>query len=219
MRAFRALRLVVFAAALLLPATASARVTTIGIKAGLSVATLHGSLPTDGVVENGWKLGFGGGVSFGIPLAGGLSLQPEVGYVAKGTSLGNIDLTDSGGNVLGSAELLQTLGYLEVPVLARVSLPGGLLSPYVLAGPVLGIRVSQRIRVTGDLSYSTGVEYFRSWDLGVGAGAGFELGRGPVRGILEGRYTRGLTAAAEDVYSADARNGDILVSVGVALHR
>lgn len=215
----RAFRFVVLAAALLLPATASARVTTIGVKAGLSVSTLHGSLPTDGFVENGWKLGFGGGVSLGIPLAGGLSLQPELNYVAKGTSLGTLELTGPGGTIIGTVDLLETLGYLEAPVLARISLPGGLISPYLLAGPVLGIRVSQRLQFTGDASYSTGVDYFRSVDLGIGAGAGFELGRGPVRAILEGRYTRGLTPAAEDVYSGDARNGDILVSLGVALHR
>ena len=177
------------------------------------------AMPTDLAVANGWKLGFGGGLSFAIPLAAGLSVQSGLNYVAKGTSLGTVDLTDPGGSVVGPADVFMDLGYLEIPVLARVSLPGGLLSPYLMAGPVLGVRVSQRFRITGSVSVDAGVDYFRAVDLGVSAGAGFELGRGPVRAILEGRYTRGLTPAAEDIYSSDARNGDIFVSLGVALHR
>ena len=42
----------------------AARLTTIGLKGGLSVATFHGSLPTDPFVRNGSRLGAAGGVSF-----------------------------------------------------------------------------------------------------------------------------------------------------------
>ena len=219
MRALRTVLSAAFLAALLVPAAASAAVGVIGIRAGLSVATLHGALPTDVVLQNGWKLGFGGGILLSIPLAGGVSLQPELNYVTKGTSLGTVDLTDSTGTSFGTAEILTALAYLEVPVLARVSLPGGLVSPYLVAGPVLGIRVSQQLRIKGSVSFATDLQDFRAVDLGVAAGGGLELGRGPVRAIVEGRYTRGLTPAAEDSFSSDARNGSILISMGVALHR
>ena len=50
-------------------------------------------------------------------------------------------------------------------------------------------------------------------------GTDFEMGRGPVCGTFEARYTLGLTPATEDLYSGDARNGDLLVMVGLALRR
>ncbi|MGH7730646.1 MAG: porin family protein [Candidatus Eiseniibacteriota bacterium] len=222
MRACRVSRQIVLLAALsLLPATAGAAgIRGIGLKGGLSVATLHGRLPTDGLIENGTKLGFGGGMSLSIPLGHNVSFQPELIYAMKGTSFGEFDLTDSTGTTTGKAELLEVLGYIEIPLLARISLPtGGPASPFVMAGPVVGLRVSQQLRVTGDLSDGTDIDLFRGADLGVALAAGLELGRGPVRGTLEGRYTLGLTPAAKSTYSDDARNGSLLVMMGIVLQR
>jgi len=204
----------------LVPPAAAAGVTGIGLKGGLSIATLHGRLPTDGLVENSSKLGFGGGVWLTLPLGGGFSLQPELNYAAKGTSFGKIDLTDSFGTVVGTAEVLEVVGYFELPLLVRVSAPNRrLASPYLLAGPVVGVRLSQQLRLTGVLSAGSDIDHFRSVDVGVAVGTGLELGRGQVRGVLEGRYTLGLTPATEDIYSGDARNGALLLTMGLALRR
>lgn len=191
-----------------------------GFKVGLSVATLHGSLPTDGLVENSPKLGFGGGAWLAIPLGPTLSVQPELNYVQKGTSLGSVELTDPGGITLGTIKVLAAVDYLEMPLLLRVSIPvGGSASPYFVGGPVAGFRLSQKIKVSGIVSYSTDAAAFRGTDFGAALGAGLELGHGPMRGTFETRYTLGLTPAGQDSYSTDAKNGDFMVTMGLAIRR
>lgn len=212
--------LVLSAAIGLVAMTAPAGAAVFGFKGGLSVATLRGSLPTDGLVENSSKLGFGVGGWLAIPLGPNLSLQPELNYVQKGTSLGTVELTDPGGTVIGSVDVLEAVGYLELPMLLRLSFPaGGPVSPYLVGGPVVGFRLSQQLRVSGTINASTGTDVFRSTDLGAALGGGFELGRGPFRGTFETRYTLGLTAATEDFYSSDTRNGALLVITGVVFRR
>jgi hypothetical protein len=199
---------------------AAAEVAVVGLKGGMSLSTLHGPLPTDGLVENGWRLGAGGGVSLAIDFGSRILVQPEVLFVAKGTTLGSTDLTDSNGNVIATADVTQTSDYLEIPVLARIAIPtGGLGAPYLLAGPAVGLRLSQRVRISGGASYSFDVDYVKSADLGVALGAGIDMGRGRARWSIESRYTLGLTAATDASYSDRARNGDLLVLAGLAIHR
>jgi hypothetical protein len=191
-----------------------------GVQGGLSVATLRGDLPTDGLVENGSKSGFGAGVWLAIPMSPNISLQPELCYVQKGTSLGKIDLTDSLGFIGGTADVLLTADYFEVPLLFRVSVPArGSISPHFLVGPVLGFRLSQQLRISGPFNFGTDIDVFKNTDVGFALGAGFELGRGPMRGMFEARYTLGLATATEDFYSPNAKNGALLVSMGLAIRR
>jgi len=212
--------LVLSAATALVATTAPAGAVGFGFKGGLSVATLRGSLPTDGLIENSSKLGIGAGGWVAIPLTPNLSLQPELNYVQKGTSLGSFDLTDPFGIVTGTAELLEAVDYLELPVLLRVSFPtGGRVSPYLVGGPVVGFRLSQQLRITGTISAGTDIDLFKSTDFGAALGAGSELGRGQFRGTLETRYTLGLTTVSEDFYSPDAKNGALLVTMGLAIRR
>jgi hypothetical protein len=212
--------LVLSAATVLVAATATAGAVGFGFKGGLSVATLRGSLPSDAVVQNSSKLGLGVGAWVAIPLGPTLSLQPELNYVQKGTSLGSIDLTDPFGAIIGTAEVLEAVDYLELPVLLRVSFPGaGRLSPYLVGGPVVGFLMSQQLRITGTISFGTDIDFFKSTDLGAALGAGLELGRGPFRGTFETRYTMGLTSAGENLYSSDARNGAFLITLGLAIRR
>lgn len=221
MRSIRWTSFSVFAAAIGLVATTSpAAAAVFGFKAGLSVATLRGSLPSDPLIDNSSKLGFAAGGWVAIPLGPSLALQPELVYVQKGTSLGSVDVTGPGGNVVGSAEVFEAIDYLELPVLLRVSFPGGgMTSPYLLGGPVVGLRLSQQLKVSGVVDIGTDIDFFKSTDLGAALGAGVELGRGRLRGSFETRYTLGLTSAGEDFYSSDAKNGAFMVTAGLAIHR
>lgn len=212
--------LVVPAALALLGAAVPASGAVFGFKGGLSVATLRGSLPTYALVANSSRIGLGGGVWVAIPLGPRISIQPEVNYVQKGRSFGTIEITDMGGAVIGTIDVTEAVDYVEVPALLRVSLPsGGLVSPYFVGGPVVGVTASQKLKVGGTFSASTGTSSFKSADFGAALGAGIELGRGPLRGTLETRYTLGLSPASEDYYSTDARNGCFLATIGLAIHR
>lgn len=212
--------LVLPAALAFLGAAVPASGAVFGFKGGMSVATLRGDLPTDPLVNSTSRLGFGGGGWIAIPIGPRLSVQPEVNYVQKGAKLGTIEFTDMGGTVIGSFDLTQVVDYIEVPVLLRVPLPsGGLVSPYFVGGPVLGLEVSEKLKLSGTASTSTGTSFFKSADFGAALGAGIELGRGPLRGTLETRYTLGLSPATETFYSTDGKNGCFLVTLGLAIHR
>ena len=97
--AFLFIALAAVAAALVSGSASAADITGFGLKGGLSVSTLHGRLPTDALFQNETRLGAGGGVSLCIRLGEHVWLQPEVLYVAKGTSLGKIGLSDSSGEI------------------------------------------------------------------------------------------------------------------------
>jgi hypothetical protein len=206
--------------AVCVPVMSAAAPIAVGIKGGLSAATLHGDLPSDPFVEHGTRLGVGGGLSVTIGMGGRFALQPEMLYVMKGTSLGDVDLTDDSGNSLGTARVTEAIDYLELPVLARAALPAtALLRPFLVAGPTLGVRLSQRLRTKGIENDSLQeLDFVKRVDLGAALGAGVELG-GRGRCVLEARYTLGLTQAAETTYSDDARNGALLVMAGIAIHQ
>jgi len=139
------------------------------------------------------------GLSFGVKADAALSLQPEVLYVNKGSSL------IFGGNV----RIDFRVHYLELPLLLKFSVANtGTVRPYLLVGPELGIRAACSTRATN--SPANGGEVFVEpctsgfngsivqdepdrFDTGVMFGAGVTVGRfsGSVR------YDRGLA----DIFS------------------
>ena len=211
-------RLVLASILVFASAPAAADPPSYGLKAGLGIATLHGNLPTDPFFPHGTRRGFGGGAAFTFGLGGGLALQPEVLFVTKGTSLGQVNVTDWNGNVVGTAEVIQACNYVEIPVLLRVTTPtAGALSPFLVAGPAIGVLVSQKIVQQGMDGGWFQLDVARGTDVGIALGFGTEFGRGRARGTIESRYTLGMTPATDASYS-DARNGSLLVMAGVAIH-
>jgi outer membrane protein with beta-barrel domain len=206
----------VLVAMVLVPSVATGRVSMVGLKGGLSASTLHGDVPAD--PKNERRLGFSGGAFITVGVNRLVSVQPEILFVTKGTSLGTVDLTDQNGTVVGTADLVMKLDYLEFPVLVRLALPAmGDASPYVVAGPAVGVRLSQKLTLSGFGSSESHVA--NSADLGVALGAGITMGRGHIRGSFETRYTLGITRASEDSFSTNARNGDLMITAGIGLQQ
>jgi opacity protein-like surface antigen len=189
-----------------------------GLKAGLGISTLHGDLPTDPFLAHETRAGFGGGAAFTFGLGGALALQPEILLVTKGVSLGQVNITDWNGMVVGAAEVTQECNDVEIPVLIRLATPtSGALSPYLLGGPAIGILASQKIVQPGMDGGLVPLDVAKGADVGITLGFGAEFGRGRTRGTIESRYTFGVTSATDASYS-DARNGALLVMAGVAIH-
>jgi outer membrane protein with beta-barrel domain len=211
-------RLVLASILVFASAPAAADPPSYGLKAGLGIATVHGNLPTDPFLAHGTRRGFGGGAAFTFGLGGALALQPEILFVTKGTSLGQANVTDWNGTVIGTTEVIQACNYVEIPVLIRVATPtAGALSPFLLAGPVIGVLASQKIVQQGMDGGWFPLDVARGTDVGITLGFGAEFGRGRARGTIESRYTLGVTPATDASYS-DARNSSLLVMAGVAIH-
>lgn len=87
------------------------------------------------LVGHDWRRGSGGGLSLTLAGRGAYSIQPEVLYVSKGTSLGEGTLTDAAGNHGGSPpdRLRYTFGLTKAgnPSFSETARNGDLL---VMAG-------------------------------------------------------------------------------------
>jgi hypothetical protein len=168
--------------------------TTIGIKGGLSYATLSNKAPNFDA-----RTGFAAGLALDTR-AGAIGLQPEVLYVQKGLS--------NDGAPSASAP---KLGYLEVPVLLKLTIPSPGIQPMAYAGPSVSFRLSCAV---GDAACPSGT--VKSTDWGVVLGAGLRLG-GNHGLTVEGRYTWGLQDIHDPGAGVASRTRTFLLLAGVSL--
>lgn len=143
------------------------------------------------------------GVYLQAPLAGPLSLRPEILFALKG---GRTQASVEGG---GTVDLDIELAYIELPVLLRAGVTRGRFRPMVFGGAAPALQIgcdlqvidpNTPIRATCDAANVPG---FRTFDIGAVVGGGLEM-RGPQSALaLEARYTTGLRAVLDGV---DVRN-------------
>ena len=143
------------------------------------------------------------GVYLQAPLAGPLSLRPEVLFALKG---GRARAGVVGG---GTVEIDIGLAYLEVPALLRLERPRGRLRPVLFAGPSAALQIGCDLQVfipdspLRDACDQFDLPPFRQFDLSGVVGGGLEI-RWPLSALsLEARYTLGFRSVLND---ADIRN-------------
>ena len=213
MKSFRAM---IVALALLAPSTACALTAShAGGRAGVSLSKTRGGFE-DG---RGTLPGFAGGGFVRFPLTSMLTLQPELLYVAKGHKDPRVTFYLNG-DPIGTADRTFKVGYLELPVLLRASLPGGTIRPLLLAGPVVSVELEENLRVESrslvqDLAttvrtYPT--DSFRSLDFGGAFGAGLDVHSSVGIFSLEGRWTLGLL----ELNDQGERNSSVMITLGFA---
>lgn len=143
------------------------------------------------------------GVFLVAPLAGPISLRPEILFALKG---GRTQADVAGG---GTVELDIELAYIEMPLLLKLGARRGRFRPMVFGGPAPALQIgcdlqvidpNTPVRTTCD---QTGLPPFRQFDVGLVAGGGLEV-RWPQSALaLEARYTTGLRSVLDAV---DVRN-------------
>lgn len=156
-------------------APAMAQGLSFGVKAGVNI----GKVTFGGAGERvpvSTRPGPLAGAWVTIPL-GWVTVQPEALYTVKGAS---VDIADLEGSVV--------VDYLEVPVLARFSLPRGL---YAAAGPSVGFRLRAKSRTNfgGSVEEMDLKEEVEPLDTGLVVALGMDVRRF----VIDGRYTHGLS--------------------------
>ena len=210
---------------------------TVSVQGGASFATWGGDDIKD-LEEEGFDIGYRTGVAIRasavLPLTDLVGLQIGAAYVQKGMFWEEREDESY-------FEVTADMGYLEFPVLLRVSPQlEGPLSPYVTAGPAfsfsLNCRVSSSLRfsytdpftdenVTVDESESEKCEEdeTKTFDFGVTAGAGLAFALSPSWSLtLDFMYNYGLTSIVkadddEVDLAQDARNRTFAIVAGVAI--
>jgi Outer membrane protein beta-barrel domain len=114
-----------------------------------------------------------GGASVEIGLLGRSPLDLEVGvmYIQKGMKT-EIKETDPEGTVTGTITLDPNARYLSFPILLRYRFGEGTISPYLVAGPTLEVKLSSDGQKVFDQVY----DRMDTANVGIQAGVGVELG-------------------------------------------
>lgn len=186
-----------------------------GITLGLNVTTLEapGNLSPRTMLA--------GGIVMQMPVAGPLSVQPQLLLSQKGT----IVQGQQGGSLRYGA------GYVDLPVLLRLQLPTlGPVTPYGLAGGFGGLKIFEQQRAGGDFSLALpndGITFFQRTNAGLTGGLGGTVTFGGGRRInLAIRYEHGMVDVARSVEeqpyeatpfpeTAETRTWSIMLRFGV----
>ena len=206
--------LLLCATVILLPAAALASPWHVGARTGFMLANIHGDLPDLANPDN--KLGFQGG-GFVEYAPGPVAVALELTYVQKGARFEG-STTDDQGNFVGRFDSRLQLSYVEIPVLARVSLPlMGSMEPYAVLGPTFGIALGAKFEsdAPGFTEQDLGDD-LKSPDVGGTVGLGARLGHGLYRVAVETRYSTGFSDLWDISGNLDSINHGFGLTVGVA---
>lgn len=199
------------AALLLLVPPDSARAQGVGLALGANFNELSdidtGS--TDATFENaqGWHVH----LWFDLPM-GPVAVRPGLRYMDAGEVFEDSVIPGDGGAPIDEN---QVLSLLEIPVDVRIRMNLPLVTPYVMAGPVLRFP-------TGNDDQ----DRFESFSFAGGVGAGVELGLAGVRLFPELKYTFGITRFTKESYEIggvefspdeDQKLNSIMLSLGIGL--
>jgi hypothetical protein len=163
------------------------------------------------------KTGFVLGVGVHVPLNPRFTLEPEVSYVMKGTSFGNVtDPVFDGTTYVGTFNQLWAMDYLELPVLLRANLSNGPIRPVLVGGPFVAWKAleKQRLNGPGDDDYEGKSDDMRLFDYGLTAGVACEIGHLENCITLEARYTTSLGNVPRPQFDGTLHNSDVRFLVG-----
>jgi hypothetical protein len=211
-------RAAALAVALSLAGSASAQQrAAFGAEVGYSRADLIGE--ASDLVET--RQGAITGVYLHLPLNRVLSLRPELLFSLRGGRT----LIQVAGTPPTISDLDIELAYLEVPLLARATLPRGQIRPTVFGGPSLAVQIGCDFVLSRDTlsdRFTCGdpederrglLEQIREWDLAWVAGAAVEMHLPRTVLALQGRYTVGTRSILEG--AVDLRNRGMAVLFGL----
>jgi hypothetical protein len=206
---------IVLVAAVSLPPAASAfRFPAISIEAGGSSTDLQ----SPDYVQTHRIAGGTGGVAFDVHLGEQFSIEPGVLFVRRGARLPDIEVSDRGGNSLGTYQTYLTADYADVPVLGRFEPPTtNAFKPFAILGPRFGFKTAERSEARGSVSRTADSSLFEDFEFGVTVGGGMEYGIGRHRLVFDLRYDSGLTKH-DDGQGGDFRTEAVLLMAGYVFH-
>lgn len=209
-----------FSTAMLLGVSAVSAHAQVGIRGGVNLTKFVGGDAADYQSAQGLNLGMS------VPLfrMGPLSLVPEVYYSQKGAKQSAL---------LGAPTFALDLDYVEVPVLAKLSIPlRRSLSAYVAGGPAFAwnINCSFSIASAGDANLAGATpcgETFGSFntamdkaDRGIVLSGGLDFVVPGVGGLnLDARLVRGLARLGTADNGGDLKNQSVTLMLGYYLGR
>jgi opacity protein-like surface antigen len=182
--------LLISALFLAMSATTQAQLVKFGIKAGLNYANQTGSAMTINSTNYDKKdalTSYHAGLVAEVKLTDGFSIQPELLYSTQGATYKN-----------AVTEIKNELGYLSIPVMAKINL-NKVIS--LELGPQASFLLSEKDEFD--------IHNQNTFDFAAAGGLGFKITKSI---FVQARYVLGLTEVSKD---ADTKNSVVQVSAGL----
>jgi hypothetical protein len=177
----------------------------LGLHAGVSVATLHGS----DITGASSRVGVNIGASLTFPVAHVLGIQVGADYAQKGAKV----------DVPGVGTGTFAVDYIQVPVLLRVGIPSaGAFGAHLLVGPSVSLQAKCSVKasgggVSGSVDCSSAGVDTKTVDVGAMGGVGVDLGLpGKLDISVDALYNLGFSSIAKD---GDAKTRAFTIQAGV----
>jgi hypothetical protein len=156
-----------------------------GVLAGVNMGNVSID-PTPTGVDFSNLAGFAAGGVLNFEFAGGLGIQVEPMYIQNGAKASS-----------GGSEFKIKANYIEIPAMLMYTFATGQgqVEPYVMAGPVLGIKVSAKETNGTEVDIK---DYIKSTNFSGTFGAGVKIPVGMNKIFVEGRYTIGFSDINND---------------------
>ncbi|HVZ80156.1 MAG TPA: porin family protein [bacterium] len=171
-----------------LAGAASAQNFNIGLEAGANFANLVGSDLSMVSSANDSKLGFVGGGFLCLNFGQSFAVRPEILYEQKGNAISGTSTTTQ-------------LDYIEVPILAKLSLGTPVLNPALLLGPAFSWNMLAKDNGGND------IPNLNSSDIGLVGGVELDIDKF----LVSARYELGLQNVSQNV---NVQNGTLTFLAG-----
>ncbi len=181
---------------------------SIGAEGGINISNFSGTPDPQSSSRTGLIFGANLDIGFGHYI----SVQPGLRFIMKGASSTGAD---------GTA-FVDKLNYLEIPVLLKATFHLTEVSPYLMAGPILGINMSANEDQTpqGGTTTTTDISQFISGtDFGLlfGGGVGFKIAP-KVDLFAQFGYCLGLSNILKNATTSTLKNTGIQLTAGAMFH-
>ena len=195
--------------------------TSLGIRGGLSRATVSSDLEGEAIQDA--RQGVVAGLDIAFPLASAVELRIGGAYSQKGTSY-SADLASEGFDDIGGSGSIEA-DYVQLSALARIGTPrdggmsfGLLLGPWAASLLSCDANLSVNLGELGSVNESASCDdTTKSTDFGIAAGAGVEMAiSGGLRLGVDVIYSLGLTNV-DETSTEDTKTRHVALQAGLVI--
>ncbi|WP_419936933.1 porin family protein [Candidatus Palauibacter sp.] len=195
--------------------------TSLGIRGGLSRATVSSDLEGEAIQDA--RQGVVAGLDIAFPLASAVELRIGGAYSQKGTSY-SADLASEGFDDIGGSGSIEA-DYVQLSALARIGTPrdggmsfGLLLGPWAASLLSCDASLSVNLGELGSVNESASCDdATKSTDFGIAAGAGVEMAiSGGLRLGVDVIYSLGLTNV-DETSTEDTKTRHVALQAGLVI--
>lgn len=199
---------------------------TFGVRAGVLSSGIRGEASgnfedllgfANGMVTTNNRTGFYAGGYASIPIGAGISLEPGVFYSQKGYELTGTLEGKTVGFLGANAKAKLQSDYLDIPVVLKANLGGGL---QLFAGPQFSYLMKANLNTTAGLlgidlldNNMDVTKQFNQWDAAITGGIGYKLSNGI---NINASYDYGLSKIDKN-QNTKAYNHAFKIGVGIEL--